>query len=570
MTLAGLVGASVVVATVSPIEITVFVVLFVAIGTLGMYASHWRRGNLANLDEWGLAGRRFGPVVTWFLQGGSIYTTYSFIAVPALVFGAGSIGFYAMPYLVLAYLVLYLFVPKLWRQAKESGYVTGADYVKARFSSRTLSIVIALTGILSMIPYVALQVYGIELCLSEIGMPVEASLLVATAVLALITYVSGLRAAALIAMAKDVLIWTTVFVAITYIPLRLGGYVHVFHMIPHAKLVLPSSEYAAFSTLAVGSGFALYLYPHSLTGSMSSTSERVVRSNAATLPIYTIMLGMLAMLGYMAIAAGLHPSHTYGDNIALPALFQHMFPAPFAGFALAAIAIGGLVPASVMSIAAGSLFGRNVYTEIRQALASRREMNPRKPGLAEPTLAPEQVQASGHRPGSTTHQETLASKLASFSIKFLAVGFILAVPTTFVINFQLAGGVWILQTLAAILLAPFIRWLRTWPVLAGWAAGMAWGTYLLFKVRFAASTYPFSIFGHHVSMYIGVPAVILNLIIALGASAIACLAKGVRTAPATERAKRRRELAGASFLRRAEKLDAAVNRPEMKTSASQD
>ncbi len=526
-----------IIAAVRPSEIAVFVFLFVVIGAIGIYASRWRRGNLGELDEWGLAGRRFGPVVTWFLQGGSIYTTYSFIAVPALVFGAGAIGFYAMPYLVLAYIVLYLFVPKLWRKAKARGYITGADYVKERFSSRTLSIAIALTGILSMIPYVALQVYGIELCLSEIGLPVEASLLIATAVLALVTYVSGLRAAALISMAKDVLIWTTVIVAVTYIPLSLGGYVHVFHMVPHAKLVLPVSQYAAFSTLAIGSGFALYLYPHSLIGSMSSTSDKVVRSNAATLPVYTIMLGMLAMLGYMAIAAGIRPSRTYGDNIAVPALFQHMFPAPFAGFALAAIAIGGLVPASVMSIAAGSLFGRNVYSEIKAALAERHSKQPVSPS---PTYFEEMIGAEGEpvslavevddtEPGITkadmtkAHTEARVSKLTAFSVKFLAVGFILAVPTTFVINFQLAGGVWILQTLAAVLLAPFIPWLRRWPVLLGWAVGMAWGTYLLVQVRFAASTYPFVIFGHHLSMYIGVPAVIVNLAIVFVGSGISIL-----------------------------------------------
>jgi SSS family solute:Na+ symporter len=305
--------------------------------------------------------------------------------------------------------------------------------------------------------------------------------------------------------------------------------------VPHPKLVLPVSQYAAFSTLAVGSGFALYLYPHSLTGSMSATSGKVVRSNASTLPVYTIMLGMLALLGYMAIAAGLHGSHTYGDNIAVPALFQKMFPAPFAGFALAAIAIGGLVPASVMSIAAGSLFGRNVFTEVRNALAERSGRSGGVPASEETTF--EMAAGAEGEPVSmalevppekqpqsrSAHLESVASKLASLSVKFLAVGFILAVPTTFVINFQLAGGVWILQTLAAVLLAPFLPWLRRWPVFAGWAVGMAWGTYLLVQVHFAASTYPFSFFGHHISMYIAVPAGILNLVIALGLSALAGL-----------------------------------------------
>jgi SSS family solute:Na+ symporter len=190
-------------------------------------------------------------------------------------------------------------------------------------------------------------------------LPVEVSLALAAIVLALVTYVSGLRAAALIAIAKDVLIWTTVLIGVIYLPLRLGGFTHVFQLVPISKQTLGGDE-LPFTTLAIGSGLALYLYPHSLTGSLSATSPRVVRSNAATLPIYTIMLGMLALLGYVGIAAGIQPDAHYGANIVIPQPFQTMFAAPLAGYALAAIAVGALIPASVMSIAAGNLFSRNV------------------------------------------------------------------------------------------------------------------------------------------------------------------------------------------------------------------
>ena len=68
----------------------VFLVLFVLVTVLGFVAAHWRKGDLNQLHEWGLGGRRFGTVVTWFLMGGDLYTAYTFIAVPALVFGAGA------------------------------------------------------------------------------------------------------------------------------------------------------------------------------------------------------------------------------------------------------------------------------------------------------------------------------------------------------------------------------------------------------------------------------------------------------------------------------------------------
>ncbi len=502
---------------IRPSELAVFIVLFCLVSIIGLLSVRWRRGDVGNLEEWGIAGRRFGGFVTWFLQGGSIYTTYSFIAVPALVFGKGIIGFYALPYLVIAYVVMFLVMPQLWTRARDSHHVTAADFVKERFESRWLAVVVAFTGIVAMVPYVALQIYGIEICLSEIGIPIEVSLVIATTVLALITYVSGLRAAALIAIAKDVLIWTTVFVAVIYIPLRLGGYGHIFSSLSRSETTLKPSEYLSFSTLALGSGLALYLYPHTFTGSLSATSPRVLRFNAATLPVYTIMLGMLALLGYMGVAAGISPDHHYGANIVVPALFQKIFPPWFAGVALAAISIGALVPASVMSIAAGSLFGRNIYSELRLALAGRGDQTHTRP----PT-------PGRSSPGRGTAGEARASKLASFTIKFLGVAFILTVPATFVINFQLAGGVWIVQTLAAVFLAPFVSWLDRRAVLAGWAVGMGWGTYLLVANHFASSTVDLSAFGHTASLYIGVPTAFANLLVAFGGSGLALAAKASR------------------------------------------
>ena len=89
----------------------VFVVLFLFVTWLGFVAARWRKADLNLLHEWGLGGRRFGTVVTWFLLGGDLYTAYTFIAVPALVFGKGAMGFFAVPYTILIYPILYIVFP---------------------------------------------------------------------------------------------------------------------------------------------------------------------------------------------------------------------------------------------------------------------------------------------------------------------------------------------------------------------------------------------------------------------------------------------------------------------------
>src|ERR1700742_5211092 len=111
----------------------VFVALFGFVTYLGFAAARWRRGALELRHEWGLGGRRFRTVLTWFLLGGYLYTAYTFIAVPALVFGAGAIGFFAIPYTILAYPLLFMFFPRLWSVAHKKGYVTAADFVRGRF-----------------------------------------------------------------------------------------------------------------------------------------------------------------------------------------------------------------------------------------------------------------------------------------------------------------------------------------------------------------------------------------------------------------------------------------------------
>ncbi len=294
---------------------SIFVALFLLVTWLGFVAARWRKADLNVLHEWGLGGRRFGTMVTWFLLGGDLYTAYTFIAVPALVFGKGAMGFFALPYTILIYPILYIVFPRLWAIAHRKGHVTAADFVRDRFGSRMLALAFALTGIVATMPYIALQLVGMEVVIGALGFPAggwagHVPLIIAFAILAAFTYTSGLRAPALIAIVKDMLIFITVFAAVVIIPAKLGGYGAIFASVPHDKLTLtpPSGDslgaYSAYATLALGSALALLLYPHAMTGILSSSSGNAIRRNAAMLAAYSFILGLIALLGYMAIAAG--------------------------------------------------------------------------------------------------------------------------------------------------------------------------------------------------------------------------------------------------------------------------
>ena len=397
----------------------------------GLVATRWRKADLHSVHEWGLGGRSFGTFITWFLLGGDLYTAYTFIAVPAAMFATGAMGFFAVPYTILMYPVLFLCFPRLWAVARKHGYVTAADFVRGRFGNKPLALAVALTGIAATIPYIALQLVGMQVVIAALGIPTTLGgipnlpLIVAFLVLAAYTYASGLRGTALTAVVKDVLIYVTVLTA-WCIPAALGGYGKVFASIDPKQLLLAhgsdTSLGATFSyaSLALGSALALFLYPHSLTGILSSSSSMAIRKNAILLPIYSLALALLALLGYTAVAAGVKgmPEYasgfaSFGNNFAIPALFLHMFPSWFAGVAFAAIAIGALVPASIMAIASGNLFTRNIYKEF---------------------IAPD----------CTPAQEARAAKLASLALKLGALFFVLLFQTSYAIQLQLLGGIWIL------------------------------------------------------------------------------------------------------------------------------
>jgi SSS family solute:Na+ symporter len=481
------------------VALGIFVVLFGFITWLGFAAAHWRKGDLDQLHEWGLGGRRFGTVITWFLVGGDLYTAYTFIAVPALAFGAGALAFFAVPYTILIYPILFLVFPRLWHVCHKHGYITAGDFVRGRFGNRWLALAITVTGIVATMPYIALQLVGIQVVIGALGISgtgfaADLPLLVAFAVLAAFTYSSGLRAPASIAVVKDILIYITAFAAVIVIPMQLGGFGKIFAAVPHANVLLAApgphstGAYGAYATLALGSALALFLYPHSLTGILSASSGGAIRRNAAMLPGYSFVLGLLALLGFFAIAAGVKelPEFAagfkqFGANFAVPALLLHSFPAWFVGVAFAAIGIGALVPAAIMSIAAANLYTRNIH----------REFINRNP---------------------TDKQEAQMAKWVSLIVKVGALVFILFVPTKFAIQLQLLGGIWIIQTLPAVLLGAYARWFNSWALLVGWAVGTFVGTAMAIHSDLKP-TFPLEFSGYTFPGYTAFYTVVLNLVL---------------------------------------------------------
>lgn len=497
---------------VNGVALAVLIFFFVIVAAAGFWAARWRRPtSMESLDEWGLGGRSFGTWITWFLLGGDLYTAYTFVAVPAAMFAFGGVsGFFAVPYTIVLYPIIFIFMARLWSVSHRHGYVTTADFVQGRSGSRALSLAVAVTGFVATMPYIALQLVGIQAVLEVIGIgggdnwvAKDLPLFVAFLVLALYTYTSGLRAPAIIAFVKDTLIYLVIIVAVIYLPSKFGGWGHIFDSAQekmatttnaatgNPNVFIPGEKaYWAYATLALGSALALFMYPHSITASLSAKSRNTIRKNAAILPAYSFVLGLLALLGWVAIAAGTKPIGLDGKpnaQLVIPQLFEDSFPSWFAGVAFAAIAIGALVPAAIMSIAAANTFTRNIYK-------------------------------AWIKPDATDQQEAKVSKITSLVVKAFALVFVLTMDKTNAINLQLLGGIWILQTFPAVVFYLYTRWFHRWALLAGWAVGMVYGTLTAYNVTHKATGAPFA--GSLSEMpvigqlgYIALTAFVLNVIV---------------------------------------------------------
>jgi SSS family solute:Na+ symporter len=304
----------------------------------------------------------------------------------------------------------------------------------------------------------------------------------------------------MIAVVKDLLLYITVLAAVVVIPAELGGYAKIFAAVPAKALLLTPAapdnlgQEMGYATQALGSALALLLYPHAVTALLSSSSRHVVRRNAVVLPAYSFALGLIALLGYMAIAAGVKAMPAYadgfkafGNNFAVPALFLKMFPAWFVGVAFAAIAIGALVPAAIMSIACANLFTRNIYRE-----------------YFDPDCKPE--------------REAAVAKIVSMIVKFGALFFVIELSSTYAIQLQLLGGIWIIQTLPAVIGGLYQNRLNPWALLVGWAAGMGTGSWMSWSLGLKTAIYPLHIAGITVPCYAAVSSLVLNIAVSVALS----------------------------------------------------
>jgi SSS family solute:Na+ symporter len=336
---------------------------------LGLLA---RRGQDMDLEQWTVGGRGFGTILVFVLMAGEIYTTFTFLGGSGFAYGHGAPAFYILSYGCLAYVISYWLLPPIWRYAKQHRLIAQPDFFAHKYDSPALGILVALVGIVALVPYLVLQFKGLGIIVDAAAYGAISPTLaiwIGAAVVTAYVMVSGVRGSAWTAVVKDTLILTVVLFLGIYLPIHYyGGYGAMFSAIDAAKpgfLTLPAQgeSIAWFDSTVLLTALGFYMWPHAFGSLFTAKEERAFRRNAVLLPVYQIILLFVFFVGFAAIlkVPGLKGSEI---DLSLLRLSVQSFDPWFVGVIGAAGVLTALVPGSMILIAAATLLANNIFRAV--------------------------------------------------------------------------------------------------------------------------------------------------------------------------------------------------------------
>lgn len=348
-------------------------------------------GKKSSLEQWSIGNRSFGVVLVFFLTGGELYTTFTFLGGSSIVYNRGGLAYYIICYSVIGYVLSYWLAPLIWKYAKEKNLLSQPDYFASKYKSNIIGVLVSVIAVCSLIPYLLLQVKGLGIIISETSYGlVSANTAIWLASILMVVYVvlSGLKGAARIAVVKDLVIVSVVLFLGLYFPLHYYG--GVKQLFTRVEMVSPGftiiknnsiNTYWFFSTVIL-SALGMYLWPHAFCSIYAAKSERVLRRNAVLMPIYELMLLFIFIVGFVAFLQLPHLDKPASD-LSLLRLLKLNFSHWFVGVVGFAGLLTALVPGSIILLSTATLLVKNIYYPL---VSPGKDINSRLVKLAVPII----------------------------------------------------------------------------------------------------------------------------------------------------------------------------------------
>ncbi|WP_063732792.1 sodium:solute symporter family protein [Streptomyces sp. RTd22] len=354
-------------------------IIFVFLAASLLLGLRARRGRDMDLEQWSVGGRGFGTIFVFLLLAGEIYTTFTFLGASGWAYGKGAPAYYILCYASLAYVLSYWLLPAVWRYAKQHRLISQSDFFVAKFESPLLGALVALVGVIAMVPYLVLQLKGLGIIVSVSSdgkIPSHWAIVIGTVALTVYVTISGIHGSAWTAVMKDVAILAVVLILGIYLPIHyFGGFEDMFQAVDKAHpnfITLPTSGMSTswFSSTVLLSALGFYMWPHTFSASYSAQNERVFRRNAIFMPLYQLILLFVFFAGFAAILVvpGLKGADA---DLSLLRITTATFPSWFVGIVGGAGLLTALVPGSLLLMTSATCLAKNVYRLARPQTTDR-------------------------------------------------------------------------------------------------------------------------------------------------------------------------------------------------------
>ncbi len=431
--------------------------IIVVLGSLIGFAARFR--HQMDLEQWACAGRGLGLVLVWLLMAGEMFTAYTFLGASGWAYSRGAPVLYVIGYWPLGCVVGFFILPPIWEAGRKHRMQTQADFFQVRYGSKLLAALVALVGVVSLIPYLQLQLTGLGLIVEEASYGAiyrTPAMVIGFALVAAFVFVSGVRGVAWVSIAKDLLlIAAAVFIGFAVPHIYFGGIGHMFAALARAKpahLVLPGSTpnlgHAWYFSTVLVSALGFYMWPHFFAATFTAKNGQILRRNAALMPIYALALPLMLFVGLTAVLV--LPGLSNGDFSVL-FIVRKTFPAWFLGLIGGAGALTAMVAAAIQLLCGATLYAKNLFR---------------------PIFAPQM-----------TEQQT--ARLSKLIVLALTAGALLLAIYTSVslVSLFLAGVNGVAQLVPGVFLGLFSRRATTAGIFAGLVTGVAIAAALTFTNR---------------------------------------------------------------------------------------
>jgi solute:Na+ symporter, SSS family len=349
------------------------IVAFVALA-IGL-ALRARRGRDMDLEQWSVGGRGFGAIFVFLLMAGEIYSTFTFLGGAGFAYGSGGAAYYILGYGTLAYVLSYYLLPAVWRFATPRRLVSQADVFTSAYGSRALGVLVSVVAVAAMIPYLALQLKGLGIIVSQTSygaISSTAAIWIGAVALSLYVAAAGIRGSAWSAAIKDILTLSVVIFIGIYLPLHyFGSFGEMFHRVEDAKpgfTALKGEQLTPvwFSSTVLLTALGFYMWPHTFGSALAAKDEDVFRRNAAFMPLYQLLIVFVFFVGFAAL---LQVPKLGDSDLALLSVAKDAFPQWFVGVIGSAGVLCALVPGSMLLIASATTVAKNVVRGVNPEIS---------------------------------------------------------------------------------------------------------------------------------------------------------------------------------------------------------